>query len=152
VAIRLAGDGRSAEMAISDTGTGIPAQELPHLFERFRRVEGARGRSIEGSGIGLALVQELLKLHGGSIAVASKVAEGTTFTVTVPVGKAHLQAKNIVASSDNGPTRARAQAYVEEALGWLAEIEHEQPTASGTEDLSPHAMPTQSQGQRVLLA
>src|SRR5262245_15453685 len=152
IAIRLAADGRRAEMAISDTGTGIPAPELPHLFERFRRVEGARGRSIEGSGIGLPLVQELLKLHAGSIAVQSRVEEGTTFTVTVPVGKAHLPAQNIVASSDSGPTRARAQAYVEEALGWLAEAEHGQPTASGTEDLRPNAMPTQSRGQRVLLA
>src|SRR5262245_2247951 len=152
VAIRLAADGRSAEMAISDTGTGIPAQELPHLFERFRRVEGARGRSIEGSGIGLALVQELVKLHGGSIMVMSKVAAGSTFTVTVPVGKTHLPAEKIVAGSDGGPTRARAQAYVEEALGWLSAVEQEQPTASGTEDLSPHEAPIASRGQWVLLA
>jgi PAS domain S-box-containing protein len=152
VATRLASDGRSAQMVISDTGTGIPAQDLPHLFERFRRVEGARGRSIEGSGIGLALVQELLKLHGGSIGVSSRLEEGTTFTVTVPVGKAHLPAQKIVASSGSGPTRQRAQAYVEEALGWLSEVEHEQPTASGPQDLSPRAAQAQSQGQLVLLA
>ena len=104
IAIRLAADGRAVEMAISDTGTGIPAEELPHLFERFRRVEGARGRSIEGSGIGLALVQELVKLHGGNITVASRVDQGSTFTVTVPTGKAHLSAEKIGANRGGGPT------------------------------------------------
>ena len=68
---------RSAELSVRDTGTGIPEDELPRLFERFHRVEGARGRSIEGSGIGLALVQELVKLHGGTIAVESTVGRGT---------------------------------------------------------------------------
>ncbi len=67
-------------------GPGIPAAELPHLFERFHRVEGARGRSIEGSGIGLALVQELVRLHGGTIAVESTVGQGGTFTVRLPFG------------------------------------------------------------------
>ena len=64
-----------ARLRVADTGTGVDAEELPHLFERFRRVEGARGRSIEGSGIGLALVQELVKLHGGTIEVESTVGE-----------------------------------------------------------------------------
>ena len=59
-------------MAVSDTGTGIPAAELPKIFRRFERVEGATGRSIEGTGIGLALVQELVKIHGGKIAVESE--------------------------------------------------------------------------------
>ena len=62
-----------------DTGTGIPAEELPRLFERFHRVENARGRTHEGSGIGLALVQELVKLHGGSIRAESVLGQGTTF-------------------------------------------------------------------------
>jgi PAS domain S-box-containing protein len=152
VALQLGANGRSAEMSISDTGSGIPAEELPHLFERFRRVEGARGRSIEGSGIGLALVQELLKLHGGGITVRSRVGEGTTFTVTVPLGAGHLPAEKIIAGSGSGPTHARAQGYVEEALGWLTDVEHEQATASGTEDLNPREAPAQSRGQLILLA
>jgi PAS domain S-box-containing protein len=153
IAVRLAADARAAEMEISDTGTGIPAAELPHLFERFRRVEGARGRSIEGSGIGLALVQELVKLHGGGITVASRVDEGSTFTVRVPTGKAHLPADKIGSSRGGGPTRQRAQAYVEEALAWLSEVEHEPPTASGTEDLSPQpSLLAPNRGQLVLLA
>src|SRR5690606_1995566 len=65
VSLRARGD--AAVLTVRDTGTGIPASELPRLFERFHRVEGARGRSFEGSGIGLALVQELVRLHGGTI-------------------------------------------------------------------------------------
>jgi PAS domain S-box-containing protein len=152
IAVRLAADARAAEMEISDTGTGIPTAELPHLFERFRRVEGARGRSIEGSGIGLALVQELVRLHGGSITVASRVDEGSTFTVRVPTGKAHLPADKIGPSRGGGPTRQRAQAYVDEALAWLSEVEHEPPTASGTEDLNPQPSLAPDRGQLVLLA
>ena len=80
------------EVTVRDTGAGIPAEELPHLFERFRRVEGAKGRSIEGSGIGLALVQELVKLHGGEIRVDSEVGRGTTFIIELPATAAPVTA------------------------------------------------------------
>ncbi|MGF1937854.1 MAG: GAF domain-containing protein [Nostoc sp. ChiQUE02] len=80
------------ELIVSDTGVGISASELPHLFERFYQVKGVKGRSYEGSGIGLSLVQELVKRHGGAIAVTSAVDQGTTFTVTIPTGIAHLPA------------------------------------------------------------
>jgi signal transduction histidine kinase len=71
---RLDGDapGGSVELTVSDTGTGIPEDELPRLFERFYRVKGASGRTYEGSGIGLALVRELVKLHGGHVRVRSR--------------------------------------------------------------------------------
>ena len=78
--------GRSVVLTVTDTGIGIPADELPRLFERFHRVERARARSGEGSGIGLAMVRELVGLHGGAIAVDSKPDRGTTFTVTLPAG------------------------------------------------------------------
>ena len=68
----------AAELTVSDTGTGIPADEIPRLFERFRRIEGARRRTNEGSGIGLALVHELVNMHGGTIAVDSALGAGTT--------------------------------------------------------------------------
>ncbi len=71
VVVRLAPVGGAVELSVSDTGTGIPAGELPRIFERFHRVDGARGRTHEGTGIGLALVQELVRLHGGSVRAES---------------------------------------------------------------------------------
>jgi len=111
-------DGR-LQLTVSDTGSGIPAGELPRMFERFHRVQAARGRSHEGSGIGLALVNELVKLHGGSIAVASTLDEGSRFTVTLPKGSAHLPAEHVKAPRQASSTTAPAGAYVAEALGWL---------------------------------
>jgi len=109
------------EFVVRDTGVGIPSDQLPHLFERFYRVANTCSRTHEGSGIGLALVQELVKLHGGSIKVDSVIDQGTIFTVTIPTGKAHLDASQIVAPSDLPST---AQPFVEEALRWLPGEEH----------------------------
>src|SRR6202012_4383718 len=79
VDVAPASDGRAADVRVRDTGMGVASDELPRLFERFHRVEGAQGRSYEGSGIGLALVQDLVKLHAGSIEVSSEPGRGTTF-------------------------------------------------------------------------
>ena len=95
ITVRVAATAQGAELRISDTGSGIPERELPRLFERFHRIEGQQGRSFEGSGIGLALVQEIVRLHGGSIAVESVVGRGTTFTVVLPFGSAHLPPERI---------------------------------------------------------
>jgi PAS domain S-box-containing protein len=120
ICIRVRDAGEHVEIEVSDTGTGIPEDELPRMFERFHRVENARGRSHEGSGIGLALVQELVKLHGGSINVRSEWGVGTAFTVAIPKGSAHLPAERVKARSGTPlRTAARAGAYVAEALGWL---------------------------------
>jgi signal transduction histidine kinase/DNA-binding response OmpR family regulator len=119
ISVELRSAGETFELIVSDTGTGIPAEELPHVFERFHRVKDSRGRSYEGSGIGLALVQELVKLHGGSVSVASELNRGSTFTVTIPFGKAHLPAERIGAERHLPSTGGRAQSYVEEALRWL---------------------------------
>ena len=80
----------AAVLEVSDTGIGIPESALPRLFERFFRIPNARGRSHEGSGIGLALVAELVKLHGGTIGVTSRQGRGSRFTVRVPFGASHL--------------------------------------------------------------
>ena len=98
-ASRCGGDGSSIVLTVADTGVGIPESELPHVFERFHRVEGIQGRTHEGTGIGLALVQELAKLHGGSVSVASQPGAGSTFTVTIPAGVAHLPADRISSRS-----------------------------------------------------
>ena len=120
VSIRVArsADGKSAEVSVTDTGIGIAAHELPKLFERFHRVEGAKGRSFEGSGIGLALVQELVKLHGGSITLQSEPNSGTTFALRLPFGSAHLPQEHVREGASTHRSE-NAQAFVAEALRWL---------------------------------
>jgi two-component sensor histidine kinase len=110
-------------LVVRDTGTGIPADEMPHLFERFHRVSNARGRTHEGSGIGLALVQELVKLHGGSVRAHSVHEQGTTFTVTIPLGCDHLPPGQISHDPTTASGATGALPYVEEALRWLPESE-----------------------------
>jgi signal transduction histidine kinase len=120
IRLSLLARGARVVLTVRDTGTGIPAEELPHLFERFHRVQGAQGRTHEGTGIGLALVQELVRLHTGTVEVASAVGGGTTVTVTVPCGTAHLPAGHIGAAEVAGTSYGSgAAAYVEEAWRWL---------------------------------
>jgi PAS domain S-box-containing protein len=117
VVVRRAGE--TVELTVSDTGAGIPTNELPHIFERFYRAKEARGRSYEGSGIGLALVQELVKLHGGSVHVRSEVDQGSAFTIRIPTGNAHVPAERIGAARTLPSTSLRGAIYLEEALQWL---------------------------------
>ena len=95
----------SIVLTVADTGVGIPEGELPHVFERFHRVEGIQGRTHEGTGIGLALVQELARLHGGTVSVVSQPGAGSTFTVTMPAGSAHLPADRIATRRRTTPRR-----------------------------------------------
>jgi len=119
IEVCLRESGEQVELSVHDTGVGIPAEELPKVFERFHRVEVSRGRTQEGSGIGLALVRELVKLHGGSVRVESVVDEGSVFTVTVPKGKAHLPQDRVNARRTLTSTAFGAAAFVSEALRWL---------------------------------
>ena len=119
IAVRLREVAGQAELSISDSGVGIPSPELPRLFERFHRIEGQKSRTYEGSGIGLALVQELIKFHKGTIKVDSAAGRGTTFTVTIPMGRSHLPSNRIGGERTMASTAVRAEAYVEEALRWL---------------------------------
>ncbi len=113
-------DGEFAELCVRDTGIGVAAEELPRLFERFHRIEGAKGRTFEGSGIGLALVQELVKIHGGSIAAESTPGQGTAFTVRLAFGTDHLPTE-LIRESGSSASPVNTQAFVEEALRWLPE-------------------------------
>ena len=128
----------AARLTVRDTGTGIPQSELPKLFDRFHRVENARGRSFEGSGIGLALVKELVNLHGGQISVVSELDRGSAFTVSIPLGSSHLPADRVDVDLGSAPTRAHAQTYLEEALRWLpGEAAADLLDSGRTQDASP---------------
>ena len=125
IAVRLFDRGDHAELVVRDTGTGIAEGEIAHLFERFRRIENARRRTHEGSGIGLALVHELVNMHSGKISVQSRLEEGTSFTVSIPYGKKHLPEERIVAEDAAGIRGTAREAFVQEALSWLPASRYE---------------------------
>jgi signal transduction histidine kinase len=116
VSMKVAGE--RVELVVKDSGTGIPEQELPKIFERFHRVEGARGRSFEGTGIGLSLVHELVRMHGGTVQATSELGRGTRFVVSVPRGRQHLPPDRIV-SAATSVTGDHTRAVVLEAAQWL---------------------------------
>ena len=120
IAVHLREDAGRARLDVRDTGVGVPPDELPRLFERFHRVESTQGRTHEGSGIGLALVQELVRLHGGRIEVASELGQGSTFSVWLPLGSAHLPVDRVPGSYAPASTAIGAQVFVQEALRWLS--------------------------------
>jgi signal transduction histidine kinase/DNA-binding response OmpR family regulator len=122
----------AVDLIVRDTGVGIPESEQERIFERFHRVQGTRGRTHEGSGIGLALVQELVKIIGGRLQLSSAVDEGSVFTVTLPTQAVpHLESGPL---NSSGSTSAAAALYVEEALRWL-------PAASGSALREPQLSP-----------
>ncbi len=119
IAVRLRAREGRVELSVSDTGTGIPPAELPKIFERFHRVEGARGRSFEGTGIGLALVSELAKAHGGEVHVESSVGRGSTFVVSIPMGADHLPKESLVRDTDDRQSPAAVSPMLLEAGQWV---------------------------------
>ncbi|MEU8217162.1 SpoIIE family protein phosphatase [Micromonospora taraxaci] len=118
IRVRLRAEHGRAVVTVVDTGIGVPAEEMPRLFERFHRIDNARSRSNEGSGIGLALVRELVGLQGGDLSADSTVGQGTTFTIGLPFGSGHLP-PDTVASGGKHDVSAAAEPFVEEALRWL---------------------------------
>ncbi|HSN17099.1 MAG TPA: ATP-binding protein [Gammaproteobacteria bacterium] len=120
IAVRLRAAEQHFELTVRDTGTGIPAADLPRVFERFHRVEGAQSRSHEGSGIGLAMVRELTRLHGGEVSVQSTPGKGSTFTVCIPRGKAHLPPEAVQAEQAAPVSPARATAHLDEVGQWVS--------------------------------
>ncbi len=152
IAVSLRQDAERAVLAVRDTGTGIPARELPHVFERFHRVAGARGRTQEGTGIGLSLVQELIKLHGGSVHVESVEGHGSTFTVCVPLGRAHLPTAHVVPDSASTVSATGAAAYVDEALRWIPDASGETATSVLHESPPVEDAVSPTRGARILLA
>jgi signal transduction histidine kinase/DNA-binding response OmpR family regulator len=121
ITLRIFASGPSAVLEVSDTGVGVSPADQPLLFDRFHRVTGAWSRSHEGTGIGLALVRELAELHGGTASVRSQIGHGSTFTVTIPFGTAHLAADRIVAGDSSVVADVEPRLYVEEAHWWTGE-------------------------------
>ncbi|MBY9074859.1 SpoIIE family protein phosphatase [Nocardioides sp. WL0053] len=136
ISVRLHAEGHEAVLTVTDTGTGIPPGELPHLFERFHRVHGAASRTHEGSGIGLALVSELTGLHGGHVAAESRLGVGSTLTVRIPFGTAHLDAGSVARRSGDGTASA-----LRDAQGFLEEVTHLADGARGESVPVPRATP-----------
>jgi PAS domain S-box-containing protein len=119
IMVRQRREGDAVKLSVEDTGCGIAESELENVFKRFYRVERSEGRTYEGSGIGLSLVEELIHLHGGTVSVQSVLGQGSTFTVSLPLGKAHLPADQIGAEQSLVSTGSSAEAYTEEALRWI---------------------------------
>jgi signal transduction histidine kinase len=120
VAINLRFRGDSIEFTVSDTGAGIPSAELPRIFERFHRARSTQARTHEGTGIGLALVQELVRLLGGEIRVNSVEGQGTVFTVNLPTGSKHVP-KNLKRATKATSTAVGQAPFLQEASSWLPE-------------------------------
>jgi signal transduction histidine kinase/DNA-binding response OmpR family regulator len=146
IEVRLRARRRAVELTVRDTGTGIPEEEVPRLFERFHRIRGARARTHEGTGTGLALVQELVRLHGGSIEVATEVGKGTAFTVRLPLGHRHLPADRLGVERALASTATGAAPYVAEALAALRDPE------AVLDPGAPEAPAVVDRSRRILLA
>ncbi|MET4074060.1 ATP-binding protein [Hymenobacter sp. UYCo722] len=144
IRVSLREEDGQAVLRVADTGEGIAAAELPKLFTRFYRAEGTRSRSHEGSGIGLAFVQELVQLHGGAITADSQAGRGSTFTVRLPLGAAHLPAELVRDVRPAASQFGYGMALVEEAQRWLAET----PAGPGP---IPDALPTDIAAATILV-
>jgi len=136
IAVTLQLKASTVEVSVQDTGVGIPAEDLPHMFERFHRVKGTQGRTFEGTGIGLSLVYGLVRLHGGTIRVTSTLGQGSTFTVSLLLGATHLPPEHLAAGRTLASTANSASTYVDEALQLLA---GQETTCDLLADISPTA-------------
>ncbi len=137
ITVRLRPVPGRVELSVADTGPGIAADQLERLFERFYRVEGAAARSHEGAGIGLALVKELVELHGGSVAAENEPGHGAKFTVSLPVGREHLPDDQI---AEDGHERNPdfAALFVQEVLSWGIGSDEELAAVGRASGSKPH--------------
>ncbi|HEU4654220.1 MAG TPA: ATP-binding protein [Steroidobacteraceae bacterium] len=155
VSISLRPERDEAVLVVEDTGTGIPADDVPKLFERFHRVEGAQGRTHEGSGIGLALVNELVKLHGGTVTAQSTLGVGSEFTVRIPLGKSHLPTERVIQAREPTSVSRQSELFVQEALRWMPDERIEVTDALVTAETDPPLVGGRyrtTHGARIVLA
>jgi signal transduction histidine kinase len=134
ISVSLQQQDKTAILKVSDTGIGIPAEELPNMFARFHRIKHLQGRTYEGTGIGLSLVKELVQLHGGVISVESESGKGSTFTVAIPLGKEHLPENSVSGAGDADFVSSNAEMYSSEALHLLQDEITEATTETSDSD------------------
>ncbi|MBE9053798.1 response regulator [Nostocales cyanobacterium LEGE 11386] len=127
ISVKLQSEENHCRLQVQDTGIGIVQEQIPQLFERFRQAEGSENRSYEGSGLGLALVKELVELHGGKVTVDSIYGQGTTFTLWLVTGNSHLPIEQVLETSIELNT---SRAAVE-----LADLELVEPNTDNIEDI-----------------
>ena len=123
ISVEVRQEGSEVQVSVTDDGVGIPPDQQERIFDRFHRIENSAGRSQEGTGIGLAIVRELVRLHQGTISVTSAVGVGSTFTVRIPIGTAHLPADRILVGVKGDRKLSNAEAFVQEAMMWIGEEE-----------------------------
>ena len=146
ITVEVRQEAGQVHVSVSDTGVGIPEDQLDKIFDRFHRVENSGGRSQEGTGIGLAMVRELVRLHHGTIQVKSVVEEGSVFTVSLPMGKAHLQAERVVQSPEPAIKQHQAEAFVAEAMKWIPATEEEPE-----EEVRGFGVPAEEDGRHTVV-
>jgi signal transduction histidine kinase/DNA-binding response OmpR family regulator/integral membrane sensor domain MASE1 len=151
VALHVVNAGRDIELRVRDTGVGIPPDELPRLFERFYRVRNQRSRTQEGSGIGLALVQEVIKVHGGTIVARSVVGSGSTFVVTLPTGRAALPPERVRTYRQLESAKSGAHVFVDEAIGWSVDGSDATAPSAAQPVAATTLQPTSTSKPRILV-
>ena len=149
IEVTLRGYGDRVELVVRDTGVGIAADQLAHVFDRFHRVQNVRSRSHEGTGIGLALVRELARLHGGEVSVTSTPNVGSTFSVSIRTGTAHLPDAPIHTSNASSPHRIGADFFADEVSHWELGAE---PDADKATEKNRSKELSASEGAHIVLA
>ncbi len=125
------------QLHIKDTGIGISQGDLSRIFDRFVRIEGANARIHEGTGIGLALVKELVNIHHGSIQVKSKLNEGAEFIVSIPKGKRHLPVRQVYENTASQNETLHANAFSMEAFSWIHDKKRKAIVSSTNKSTKP---------------
>jgi len=144
ISVRLKSERDRCILQVQDTGIGIVKEQIPHLFERFRQAEGSANRSYEGSGLGLALVKELVELHGGQVTLESVYGQGTTFTLWLLTGNAHLPAQQILETpTELNTSRASVELADLELVSTTDNIEDTTINLSPSIDTQDSALKTQ---------
>lgn len=155
IIVKLRPDRNSCYLQIQDTGIGILPEQIPHLFKRFRQAEGSANRSYEGSGLGLALVKELVEMHGGNIQVQSTYGKGTIFTIKLLTGSSHLPADQVIETScDLNLNRANVELADLEQLDInipIPFVKHDLPSQTDSRNVAKSNVINTGNGQCVLV-